>query len=360
MNLEIVTLTEGIIVMIADIVATVILLHVYLKNKRKSALYYSLAWFFDFLTVLSSAVGNMMVSAVFLTIFSSLVLYGSIKFLEEESIRIEYKDISFFIYAPVALILYIFFVYRFTQNAEWVISGALSLSIATIIVTFSGMLLRKMTEIYHNAIRYFYISILLFGLHMVPGSLFGLYKWYLPIGFTFSAILIIAMILAMMKLVSSEPFLKQGANKVPKTNLKTGVMLLNSKEYHELKNSLKEVPALAFLRDVMDVPEKWSYYFVTTVPFQGKFKNTISPTDLGRMTELSYRYFEELSKSNRRGVVIIDCLEYLTVYNSPESMVKFLSKLRDFAVVTNGTLILVVEEESLDKRILAQLKKIIA
>ncbi|WP_456453425.1 DUF835 domain-containing protein [Thermococcus sp.] len=55
----------------------------------------------------------------------------------------------------------------------------------------------------------------------------------------------------------------------------------------------------------------------------------------------------------------MDCLEYLAVYNSTESILKFLSKLRDFAVVNNGTLILVIEEESLDKRIFAQLRKIV-
>ena len=359
LNLELLTTVDGIVVMIADIIAVFVLLYIYRRNKRKSALLYSVAWMFDFLTVLSSAGGYMMVSAIFLTIFSSMVLYGSIKFLEEESIRVSYRDVSFFIYAPVALILYIFLVYLFTKNAEWVVTGALSLSIATITVTFSGMLLRKMREIYQNAIRYFYISMILFGLHMVPGSLFGFYQWYLPVGFTLSAILIVFMILAMMKLLSSETFMKQEQVKIPEINLKPGVILLSSSEYQKLKESLKGIPALAFLRDVIDVPEKWDYYFVTTVPFQGRFKNTVSPTDLGRMTELIYRYFEEFSKSGHHGIVIIDCLEYLTVYNSTESILKFLSKLRDFAVVNNGTLILVIEEESLDKRIFAQLRKIV-
>ncbi len=357
--MNMIILIEGIAVLIADVVAALILLSTYLKNKRKSTLFYSIAWIFDFLTVLSSAIGNMTLSAIFLTIFSSMILYGSIKFLEEESIRVGYRDISFFVYVPIALILYIFFVYSFTESVEWVVSGALGLSLATIIVTFSGMLLKKMTEIYHNAIRYFYVSIILFGLHMIPGSLFGLYRWYLPIGLALSAILVIFMILAMIKLFSSEPFLKRGQGKIPKIDLKPGVILLNSGEYQKLKSSLKDVPALAFLRDVMDVSEKWDYYFVTTVPFQGRFKNTISPTNLGKMTELTYRYFEEFSKSGHHGVVIIDCLEYLTVYNSSESIMKFLSKLRDFAIVNKGTLILVLEEESLDKRIFTQLKKLV-
>ena len=350
---------EAFIVMLVDWIGAVILFRAYLKNRRRSALAFSLAWIFDFLSIFLSS-SYLTVSSLTFTIFSALIFYGSVKFLKEESIRIEYKNILWFVPIPTIFLLYLLGLYEYTQNVEWVVTAGASFGISGIFVIMGGIFLKETEEIYKSAIKYLYIGIILFGIHLVPAALFGLDVWYRPIGFTFSAILIIAMILAMMKLVSSEPFLKQGANKVPKINLKTGVMLLNSKEYHELKNSLKEIPALAFLRDVVDVPEKWSCYFVTTVPFQGKFKNTISPTDLGRMTELSYRYFEELSKSNRRGVVIIDCLEYLTVYNSPESMMKFLSKLRDFAVVTNGTLILVVEEESLDKRILAQLKKIMA
>ncbi|GAB6101984.1 DUF835 domain-containing protein [Thermococcus sp.] len=349
---------EAVIVMLVDLVAAAILFRAYLKNRRKSTLAFSAAWIFDFLAIFASS-GSITVSALAFTVFSALIFYGSVRFLEEESIRIEYRNMLWFLPLPTLFVIYLIALYKYTGNPGWTITAGASFGISGIFVVMGGILLRETEEIYKSAIRYLYVGIILFGIHLAPAALFGLELWYQPIGFTLSTVLIILMVTAMIKLVSSDPFLKQGVSKIPKIDLKPGVMLLNSSEYQRLRDSLKDIPALAFLRDVIDVPEKWDYYFVTTVPFQGRFRNTISPTDLGQMTELSYRYLEGLSKSGQRGVVIIDCLEYLAVYNSTESILKFLSKLRDFAVVNNGTLILVIEEESLDKRIFAQLRKIV-
>jgi hypothetical protein len=166
------------------------------------------------------------------------------------------------------------------------------------------------------------------------------------------------MVVAMVKLTSSESFTPRRERVTAPIDLKPGVIIVNGKEYQKLKEKLKDRPVLAFVRDVTQVPDGWQYYFVTTIPFQGRFKNTINPTNLARMTELSYKYLEEFARMGDHGIIVIDCLEYLTVYNSWESLMKFLSKLRDFVIINRGTLILVIEKESLESRLYAQLRKL--
>ncbi|NJE61291.1 DUF835 domain-containing protein [Thermococcus sp. 21S7] len=348
-------------VLIADLMAAGWIFRIYLRNRRKSALAFSIAWIFDFLAILSTTITNpivQMIGIVLLPAFSAFIFYGAVKFLEEESITVRHRTLAILAIMPVAFMAYIVGVYLYTEDAVWTITSAATLGITGVFVIAGGLLLKETEEIYKSAVRYLYISVILFGLHLVPAALFGITEWYKAVGFTISTILIVSMVVAMVKLTSSESFTPQKGKVTAPVDLKPGVMIVNGKEYQAIKEKLKDRPVLAFVRDVTQVPDGWQYYFVTTIPFQGTFKDTIDPTNLTRMTELSYKYLDGLARVGDRGVVIIDCLEYLAVYNPWESLLKFLSKLRDFVVVNNGTLILVAEKTSFEPRQYAQLRKL--
>lgn len=354
-------LAEALMVLIADLVAAGFIFRIYLRNKRKSAMAFSLAWMFDFLAILSTVSTNQtlqMAGMLFLPTFSGFLFYGAVKFLEEESMAVGYKPLKILATMPPAFMAYMLGVYVYTGDAFWTTTSAATLGISGVFVTAGGLLLKETEEIYKSAVKYLYISVILFGLHLIPAALFGGEEWYLPIGFSLSTILIISMVVAMVKLTSSESFIPREVGPIRPVDLKPGVMVVNGKEYQKLKEKLKEMSVLAFVREVTQLPEGWQYYFVTTVPFRGRFKNTINPTDLARITEISYKYLEESARRGEQGVIVIDCLEYLIVYNSWESLMKFLSKLRDFVVVNRGTLILVIEKESLETRLYAQLRKL--
>jgi len=354
-------LIEAAMVLGADLIAAGWIFRIYLQNRRRSALAFSLAWIFDFLAILSTITQNQvfqLLGLVSLSMFSGLMFYGSVKFLEEESITARYRTLAMFAPMPVSFMVYMVGVYLYTGDPSWTALSAATLGITGVFVIAGGLLLRETVEIYKSAVRYLYISIILFGIHLIPAALFGIYDWYKAIGFTASTALIISMVIAMVKLTSSEFFLPSKSESAKPVDIEPGVMIVNTVEYQKLKEKLKDRPVLAFLRDVTDVPKEWKAYFITTIPFQGRFKNTISPTNLARMTELSYKYLEESARAGERGIIVIDCLEYLTVYNTWESLMKFLSKLRDFVIVNKGTLILVIEKESLESRHYAQLRKL--
>ncbi|MEO2151967.1 MAG: DUF835 domain-containing protein, partial [Thermococcus sp.] len=106
--------------------------------------------------------------------------------------------------------------------------------------------------------------------------------------------------------------------------------------------------------------EGWRTYFVTAVPFRrGNIAGTLNPTELAKMTEITFQYLEETARMGIPGVVVLDCIEYLSMYNSWDSLMKFLSKLRDLVMVKGGTLILVIDRNSVEERLFNQLRKLL-
>ena len=352
---------EFLIVLLGDIAAFIWMLRVYIKNRRISALSFSLAWLFDAIAIslasLNSAPLNY-AGYIALTMFSALIFYGAVKFLDEEGISVLNQTVYYFSLIPPSLMVYLLLVYMYTGDPLWTVTSAASLGIAGAFVTAGGFLLRPLEEIYPRTMTYLYLSIVLFGIHLIPAAMFGYQRWYLPIGFLFSASLIVTMVWALFKLTSTERFNLPTRATARRLDIKPGVLLLDVEEYERLKEQLSDFPALAFLRDVSNVPDAWQAYFVTAVPFKNSSDRVIPPTSLAKMTELAFQYFESFKKAGGGGVVILDCIEYLMVYNSWDSLMKFLSKLRDFAIVSGGTLVVVIERDSFEPTKYAQLVKL--
>ncbi|WP_456421173.1 DUF835 domain-containing protein [Thermococcus sp.] len=359
---NIVTYVSGLPVLVADLTALLLIFRVYLRWRRKSALFFSVAWLADFIMVVFSMSSNPIyrgIAELSLTLFAMLMFMGSIRLLEEELIPVPHSMLQRLAFMAPLLYLYVVLVYRFTGNADWTLTAGVSLGISGVFVFASGILLKPVESIYRRPAKLLYFSIMLFGLHLIPAALFGLYTWYLPIGFTFSTTLTILMAYSMLRLTSTQEFLKeQNGVKVPEIH--TGTIILQPEEFEEILSKLKDSPVLAFLRNLRYQQDGWRVYFVTAVPFKKEgIVGTISPTELARMTEIVYRYLEETSSMGLQGVVVIDCIEYLSMYNSWESLMKFLSKLRDIIMIRGGTLIIVIEKESVEERIFNQLRKLL-
>ncbi len=59
------------------------------------------------------------------------------------------------------------------------------------------------------------------------------------------------------------------------------------------------------------------------------------------------------------GVVILNALEYLIMYNGFSPTLKLLAKLRDFAQLHGGTLVIVTEREAFEDREWNLLKRLL-
>jgi len=322
-----------------------------------------MAWFSDFLAIATSSSSALRpISLLMLPLFSSLMFAGSFYLVDEEGIKISTKTVRLFSAAPVAYMLYLLMVYWYTQNPEWTATVAASLGITGVFVTASGLIVKNVVSIYQSVAKYLYVGITLFGLHLIPAALFGQERWYQPVGFLLSASLIVVMTTAMVKIMRSEGFRRislQELPQEPEAEFESPVVIVHPRELPEIKEKFGDFPVLAFLRNTRDVPDAWTVYFMTTVPFSERRKRTIEPTELPRMGEIIYRYLQEMKSKNLKGVVLFDCIEYLLVYNSQESLLKFLAKVRDFVVVSNGSLILAVDPQGVEPQFIAQLRRIL-
>lgn len=360
-GVELLILGEALVVMGADLVAATMILRIYLDNRRKSALMFSLAWLFDFLAVgFSSADGAVgVLGLVSITVFAGFMFAGAVYILEEEGITISRRVLLSFSPTPVLFMLYLLGVYAYTGDPEWTATAAAALGIAGVFVTAAGILMRAIVDIYHSAARYFYVAVVLFGFHLIPAALFGQHPWYGPIGFSLSATLIVLMVAALLRIMRSGGFVRGAPEEVGEIELEEGILILPPDRYGDIKKKLGSYPVLAFLRETSNVSPRWKVYFITNAPFREGSRETVQPTDLARIGELIYRYLQDMKEKGLRGVVLIDCPEYLLVYNPGESFLKFISKVRDFVVLSGGTLILIVDPKSVEERFMAQLERLL-
>ncbi|MFA4663242.1 DUF835 domain-containing protein [Pyrococcus kukulkanii] len=114
----------------------------------------------------------------------------------------------------------------------------------------------------------------------------------------------------------------------------------------DLINMIKELnaPILIFTRSpdfYKDLGENVRVVWITQASEEG-----IAPTKLHVIQEYAIRF----AKENSYAVIIIDCLEYLLIYNEFPSVFKFLVNLKDHLLMLNSALVLAVDEKALEPR----------
>lgn len=137
--------------------------------------------------------------------------------------------------------------------------------------------------------------------------------------------------------------------------LKPGAYLISSikKGISEILNIIKEskAPSLIFTRSLQlyePVKNFAAIVWVTQATDKG-----VAPTKLHIIQDMAIRF----SRENRNALVIIDCLEYLLLYNEFASLFKFLTSLKDYLLHNGATLIILASEEALSKEQFSLLQK---
>ncbi|EEB73475.1 DUF835 domain-containing protein [Thermococcus sp. AM4] len=129
-------------------------------------------------------------------------------------------------------------------------------------------------------------------------------------------------------------------------SLKGAYLALGSKskfvDVMELIKSAK-LPTLVFTRN----PHLYKgMEFVVPIWVTQATDQGVSPTKLHVIMEQALKFIRE----NPNAVVLIDCLEYLLLYNDFPAVYKFLINLKDHLIPAGAALIVIVDESALDER----------
>ncbi len=129
-------------------------------------------------------------------------------------------------------------------------------------------------------------------------------------------------------------------------DLKGAYIALGSKskfvDVMELIKSAK-LPTLVFTRN----PHLYQgMEFVVPVWVTQATDQGISPTKLHVIQEHALKFI----RKNPNAIVLIDCLEYLLLYNDFAAVYKFLINLKDYLIPAGAALIVIVDESALDER----------
>ncbi|WP_232473534.1 DUF835 domain-containing protein [Thermococcus profundus] len=338
----------------AKITAFAYLLRSYRKSLRKSAVIFSLAFLFMALQVVGDVLSYERITSVMEAMAASLVFYAVMLLFNEEGFSLNLHKGLVISSTPFALALYMLASEALGVSADWMATVGVTYGVSGLFMVFSGVVLLGMTELYGNDVRYLGTLLILYGLHEMDYPFLRPVGWFAPIGFSISAALTILLALAVVRFSTAEWFV--GLPTVPEVkelDLAPGTILITSEEYRRMLPELGNLSVLAFLRKITDPPSSWTVYFVTQV----EGERNIPPTNLPRILELSNRYLNSLEG---RGIVVLDCLEYLNIYNGFDALAKFLGALRDFAVIHKGTVIIVSERSAWNEREWRLLQRILS
>jgi len=335
----------------AKIVGALFLAYVYWKHKRKPALYWSLSWIAAAFSIVSGIIESLYVLSLSEAFWAMFLFYGVIVLLEEEGIGS--KQLRILSTIPPIISIYGILLGILDYSSDWFVVLGLPYAVSALFIMFSGAIIIYVRKIYNHRALYLGSVLLVYGLHELDFPIMRRVDWFTPIGFTLGAIFSIVSAYVMIKFVFAEEFIKPEKPSV-KTYVHPGVVLISPTEYSSMKDELKDIPVLAFVRD-SKVPKAWNTFFISTV----EVRHSISPTNLAFIIDTSVRYLKEAKNKGFGGVIIIDCLEYLKTYNGFESLAKFFASLKDFTSLYGGTLILVIEKGAWNERELQILKRIL-
>lgn len=120
----------------------------------------------------------------------------------------------------------------------------------------------------------------------------------------------------------------------------------------ELNGGLTRMPSVP--DDVLDGAlvfsrtreERPNWFWITKLSGE----RTISPTNLAKMLDTAVKFMKRAADAGKNAVVVIDGLEYLILENGFTPVMKFLSTLRDYALLNGATVIVTGDDSFLDER----------
>lgn len=128
-------------------------------------------------------------------------------------------------------------------------------------------------------------------------------------------------------------------------------LVLSSNIVHDVIEFLQDInePVLIFTRyPHLYENENIKKIWVTTADSNG-----VSPTALHVLQDIAIKFASE----NEGSIIILDCVEYLVIYNGFKSVFKLLVSLKDHLMVRGAALIIFVDPTALDESEIALLKR---
>ncbi|MBP1911242.1 DUF835 domain-containing protein [Thermococcus stetteri] len=263
----------------------------YRKSLRKSALIFSLAFIAASLQVFGDLIGSQNVTTTMEALSASLLFYGTLRFLDEEGFSFTVNRGKYVSITPFILTLYMLTMER-SSYPNWLATVGVAYAISGLFMLLSGIMLMDLKDLYKDYAKYLGITLIINGAHEMDYPLLRPVEWFAPIGFSLSAVLTVLIAYFFVKFVGHEAFLKPPSEKLKSLRsvkeVKPGLTLLSPEEYRKLLPELKEVPLMAFTRNLSKVPENWRVYTISQV----EHKRTVQPTNLPKITEIVNRYLK--------------------------------------------------------------------
>lgn len=328
------------------ILGVALFLYVYYKSRRKSALSFALVWLSAIPTA-TFGLFNFRIENLFVSLSSALLVYGFFSMLMEETDIPLPKGLV--IIPPLFLVVFGIgesILERNFPEDGYILGGFLAMMVG-------GIAIDALPPYYGKDGKRLGFVFLISGFSSVIYPLFYQVIPEIPhYVLIFAQIFGIAITLSLFyfyyKIILSPRFIKKyDAETVGPPELK-GVYILSPEKFKQIKTQLETYPVLAFLRNLKP-SEKWNFLFFTTLD-NINMPNAVHPTDLYKIADMVNRYIFEMKRSNLRGIVVIEGLEYLRIYNGFPSIAKMLSAVRDYVVSNNGALIVVADKNAWDER----------
>ncbi|ASJ01414.1 DUF835 domain-containing protein [Thermococcus gorgonarius] len=230
-------------------------------------------------------------------------------------------------------------------------------------ITYIWWFFFKRRRIYVSGLRFFVNRASLFLFFGVLGNMLDLIADFYPVPYdyylieAFYGVSIIGSIYTMIAYVLTLersyipvviPSDLEGRKDSLKSNPLAGsyIILGSRGKVFDLLEILKDLsePTLVFTRN----PDLYSDLgdFVVPVWVTQIYGKGIPPTALHVMQDEAIRFISEKNGS----IVVIDCLEYLLIYNDFPAVFKFLINLKDIIVSSRKALIVFVDENALDEK----------
>lgn len=320
--------------------AGVVFLNAYLKSKRKSALFLSLGWISSILVSPPSTSLYPGVECIFTGMAAAFTLTGILTLIEEEGGRRSPRAMHLTLPTLPAVYGVIEASFNGSCTGTYITSGVLLLIAGVIFTELMSTYYRRNATLFGVVLGVSGVASMLHPIAYENGLL-------TPDVVMYNSLVIATMAAyAYYRVIYSRHFLGF-ENLVPGHGVDAiaqGAGIMSERDFRELAPRLDGFPVLAFLRN-SEPMNGWLSYRISTV--QGA--NVIPPTSMYRITETTNMYLREMEKVGNRGIVIIEAVEFLKLYNDFRSVVKMLATLRDSVLIHGGTLIIVTEKDVWDE-----------
>jgi len=319
----------------------------YLKTRRFSALLISFAWFLAIPVATFGAI-DIRVENAMISLAYAFTLLAVFRLIQEEQIILLPKSIT--IAMPLVLVVTGVGTSLIKSIPEegYLISGVFEFIAGLIVI-------ESLSTYYNRNAKGLGISLALCGIMTIFYPMF----YQKPPNMLITPItawsIIVPQFWFYSKIIYSEHFFKWPQSMETSKTLKIeGTHIIPPSEFEDVKGKIGLYPTLAFLRNFKPFPG-WISYLLSTV----ERPKALYPTDLYKIIEISARYFGEAQQKGTKGIVIIEGLEFLKLYNDFEAVAKMLSNVRDYVTLNNGTLIVVAEKSAWDEKEWATLRWIL-